>query len=189
VFKAVYRGKWYISLKSYRSSLGQIPSSSIQFERTIFAITMDEHVFIILEDPAAPTRSDVLSAAPPGQEIPYLQNPSHYRNTFITVRPPGGLEQLLSQIKARWLPVRQASSGNNPRVQSLAGASGQQLSVDGYIFSIGTDWLVRAGNVVLPGGAVKGMLLEVSFAALECLYSFMIFLRPNIFPYPFCIPL
>jgi len=34
--------------------------------------------------------------------------------------------------------------------------------IDGQIFSIGSDWLVRAGNVVLAGGAVRGVLLEVS---------------------------
>jgi len=127
----------------------------------MYAITMDENVFVILEDPAAPTKVDVLSAAPSGQEIPYLQNPSHYRSTFVTIQPSGGLEQLLSQTKARWMPVRHVSSSNNPRAQPLAG--GQQLTVDGLVFSIGTDWLVRIGNVVLASGVVKGVLLEVGF--------------------------
>jgi hypothetical protein len=131
----------------------------------MYAITMDENVFIILEDLAAPTKTDVLSAAPPGQEIPYLQNPSHYRNTFVTLRPVGGLEQLLSQTKAKWVPVRQASSGNIMRTP-LAG--GQQLTVDGHVYAIGTDWLVRIGNVILASGVVKGMLLEVSHAS-KCL--------------------
>lgn len=40
--------------------------------------------------------------------------------------------------------------------------SGNLLTVDGNVFSIGSDWLVRIGNVILAGGAVKGMLLEVS---------------------------
>lgn len=129
----------------------------------MYAITMDENVFVLLEDPTAPTKIDVLNAAPSGQEIPYLQNPSHYRNTFLTVRPPGSLEQLLTQIKSKWVPVRQSSSvsGNNARNQPLATA--QQLTVDGHIFAIGTDWIVRIGNVILAGGAVRGMILEVSF--------------------------
>ena len=127
----------------------------------MYAITMDENVFVILEDPAAPTKVDVLSAAPSGQEIPYLQNPSHYRSTFITIQPSGSLEQLLSQTKARWVPVRHASSSNNPRTQPLAG--GPQLTVDGLVFAIGTDWLVRIGNVVMASGVVKGILLEVGF--------------------------
>lgn len=117
---------------------------------------MDNNVFVLLEDPSAPTRGDVLAAAPPGQEEAYLNGPSHYRTTFLTLKPPGALEQLLVQLKARWLSVRQTS--NQPhRGQS----SGQQLSIDGHIFAIGTDWLVRIGNVLLAGGAVKGMLLEV----------------------------
>jgi len=137
-----------------------MPGVVVPTERTMYAITMDENAFIILEDLAAPTKGDVLSAAPPGQEIPYLQNPSHYRNTFVTLRPATGLEQLLTQTKARWVPVRQTPSGNTTRTQPLAG--GQQLTVDGHIFGIGTDWLVRIGNVTLASGVVKGMLLEVS---------------------------
>lgn len=134
--------------------LGQLPDANIQSERNMFALTLDENVFILLEDPAAPSRADVLAAAPPGQEAIYLQSPSHYRNTFLTLRPPGGLEQLLAQIKARWISVRQATGQRN-------NINGQQLTIEGRTFSIGTDWLVRVGNVQLAGGAIKGMLLEV----------------------------
>jgi hypothetical protein len=120
------------------------------------ALTMDDNVFVLVEDPAAPTRADVLAAAPPGQEAAYLQSPSHYRTTFLTLNPPNALEQLLSQLKARWVPVRQTGGGQ--KVQTL----GLQLSIEGHIFAIGTDWLVRVGNVILAGGAVKGMLIEVA---------------------------
>lgn len=116
---------------------------------------MDDNVFVLVEDPTAPTRADVLAAAPPGQEAAYLQSPSHYRTTFLTLNPPNALEQLLSQLKARWVPVRQTGGGQ--KAQTL----GLQLSIEGHIFAIGTDWLVRVGNVILAGGAVKGMLLEV----------------------------
>jgi hypothetical protein len=134
----------------------------------MYALTLDENVFILLEDPAAPSRADVLAAAPPGQEAVYLQSPSHYRNTFLTIKPPGALEQLLTQIKARWISVRQPSS--NQRSQT----SGQQLIIDGQTFAIGTDWLVRIGNVILAGGAVKGMLLEVSSLHWEPIYCKLI---------------
>lgn len=107
-------------------------------------------MFVLLEDPVSPQRADLLQPTPEGQPTIPLTGPGapqHFRSTFLTLNPPGALEQLLSQLRARWVPVRQ---------------SGQQLSVEGNIFSIGTDFLVRAGNVVLAGGAVKGMLLEVS---------------------------
>ncbi|KAF8716684.1 hypothetical protein AX14_012248 [Amanita brunnescens Koide BX004] len=160
-----YRGKWMLSVRSYRSTLSQTPGSPVTSERTMCALTMDENVFVLLEDPAAPTRADVLAAAPPGQEEAYLQSPSHYRTTFLTLAPPIALEQLLSQLKARWVPVRQASGAQ--KVQSL----GPQLTIEGHIFGIGTDWLVRAGNVILAGGAVKGMLLEAEYLPLATLHS------------------
>jgi hypothetical protein len=118
---------------------------------------MNENVFVLLEDPSAPTRAEVLANAPPDNVIAHMQGPTHYRTTFLTLRPPGALEQLLSQLKARWISVRQASSSAPYRTQT----TGQQLLIDGYTFAIGSDWLVRVGNVVLAGGAVKGMLLEV----------------------------
>ena len=124
---------------------------------------MNDHVFVLLEDPAAPSRADVLAAVQnntQGADVrmsSQVTHPPHYRTTFLTLRPPGALEQLLSQLKARWIPVRQSSTSSSQRGQTSA----QQLSVEGLVFAIGNDWLVRVGNVILAGGAVKGMLLEV----------------------------
>jgi hypothetical protein len=53
--------------------------------------------------------------------------------------------------------VRQSGQNAPQRNQT----TGQQLLIDGYVFAIGSDWIVRVGNVILTGGAVKGMLLEV----------------------------
>ncbi|CAA7259791.1 unnamed protein product [Cyclocybe aegerita] len=147
---AIPRGKWHISLKSYRSMLGQTPGYQVPVERTMYALTMEENVFILLEDPAAPSRADVLAAAPPGKDALFLQGPSHFRNTFLTLKPPGALEQLLAQIKARWI---------------------SQLIIEGQVFSIGTDWIVRIGTVTLAGGAIKGMLLEAEYLPLPALHS------------------
>jgi len=122
------------------------------------ALTMNDNVFVLLEDPAAPMRADVLAAAPPGQEFNFLQTCSHFRTTFLTLRPPGALEQLMAQMKARWVSVRQATAAS-----ARGGpAPSQQITIDGQVFSIGDDWIVRIGNVALAGGAIKGMLLEVS---------------------------
>jgi hypothetical protein len=144
---------------------------------------MDENVFVLLEDPLAPTRADVLAAAPPGQESAYLQGPTHYRTTFLTIRPPGALEQLLAQLKARWVSVRQSTSSGTQRGQSV----GQQLTIDGHIFAIGSDWLVRVGTVVLAGGAVKGMLLEVRALSLLMTKSLIPLRRLSISHFPHSI--
>ncbi|KAG6844904.1 hypothetical protein H0H87_002603 [Tephrocybe sp. NHM501043] len=128
---------------------------------------MDDNVFVLLDDPLAPTRADVLAAAPPGQEAAYLQGPTHFRTTFLTLKPPGALEQLLAQLKARWVSVRQSSSNGPQRGQS----SGHQLWIDGHQYAIGNDWLVRVGNVCLPGGGIKGMVLEAEYLPLPVLHS------------------
>jgi len=125
---------------------------------------MNENVFVLLDDPSAPTRADVLAASSQNTQT---QEPTHYRTTFLTLRPPGALEQLMVQIRARWVSVRQSTSVALQRGQT----AGQQLLIEGNVFAIGTDWLVRAGNVILAGGAVKGMLLEAEYLPIPVLHS------------------
>jgi len=113
---------------------------------------MSENVFVLLDDPYAPTRADLQDLT-----LPSLLDPPHYRNTFLTLTPPGALEQLLALLRARWTSARHAGASAGQNKQAIA----QQLTIDGNIFAIGNDWIVRAGNVILGGNTVKGMLLEV----------------------------
>ena len=110
----------------------------------------------MLEDPGAPNRGDYLkmkAAHDQGQAVqPFVpQPPPHYHYTLVTVSPLGALEQLMSHLGVvgkRWV---RTGGGQG---------SGHHLSVDGLIYSIGNDWLVRFGHVMLAGGS-KGMLIEV----------------------------
>ncbi|PBK69653.1 hypothetical protein ARMSODRAFT_138636 [Armillaria solidipes] len=147
-----------LSVKSFRSTLSQSDGSQVPSERSMCALTMGENVFVLLDDPGAPSRIEAENLT---------QLPTHYRNTFLTLSPPGALEHLLAQLKARWVSVRQSTANTAPRTQ----AAGPQLLIDGHVFSIGTDWIVRIGNVVLSGGAVKGMLLEAEYLPLPVLRS------------------
>lgn len=168
--QGIVRGKWNISVKSFRSTLGSIPGFQVHSERTMCALTMNDNVFVLLEDPVAPQRSDLLHP-PEGQPPIPLTGPgapTHYRTTFLTLNPPGALEQLLSQLRARWVPVRQSGAAGAPQMSYL---SGQQLSVDGLVYHIGTDFIVRAGNVILAGGAVKGMLIEAEYLPLPTMHA------------------
>ena len=74
------------------------------------ALNMNENVFVLLEDPSAPTRADVLAMAPPDVPPSQVLGPTHYRTTFLTLKPPGAMEQLLAQLRARWVSVRQTTS-------------------------------------------------------------------------------
>ena len=104
--------------------------------------TMGENVFVLLDDPISPGRYDL-------QTLSLAAKPTHLKSTYITLSPPGALEQLLSHLRARWGSVRGQTTG-------------PQLTIEGSIFSIGADWIVRVGNVTTSTGSVKGILLEVS---------------------------
>jgi hypothetical protein len=162
-----FQGKWQLNVRSFRSTLGANHGLQVQSERSMCALNMNENVFVLLEDPSAPTRADVLAMAPPDVPPSQVLGPTHYRTTFLTLKPPGAMEQLLAQLRARWVSVRQTTSTAPQRGQ----ATGQQLNIDGNVFAIGNDWLVRVGNVILAGGAVKGMLLEAEYLPLPVLHS------------------
>lgn len=127
------------------------------------AVTMNDNVFVLLEDPSAPTRSEnvVLSQANNSQNSNSSDDayPSHYRTTYITVTPPQSFDLLLTQLRSRWRSARQNLSQSTGSTSTQAPV---QLSIEGNSFSIGNDWWVRAGNVFLAGGTVRGMLIEVS---------------------------
>lgn len=132
-------------------------------------------MFVLIDDPAAPLRADLLAHQPPEGQPPIPisgpGSPAHYRQTFLTLSPPGGLEQLLLQLQAKWVSVRQTGTSGMSQISQTAG---QQLSVEGAVYTIGTDFIVRAGNVVLAGGAVKGMLLEVQLFLTRILCDVLI---------------
>jgi hypothetical protein len=97
----------------------------------------------------------------PGPLMPlHALRPPHYRMTLLTIRPPGALEHLLLQLRARWVPIRQAAQTTVERGAEQRHA-GQNVVVLGSVLRVGQDWLVRIGDVKLPGGASRGMLLEV----------------------------
>ncbi|KAJ3555829.1 hypothetical protein NM688_g2360 [Phlebia brevispora] len=132
----------------------------------MYALTLNDNVFVLTEDGAAPGRNDLLQQQVPEGHIPTPLvgpgAPPHFRWTYLTLSPPGALEELIQQLRARWVPVRQSRAGSMQRSH----ASGQQIFIEGVVFSIGTDFIVRVGNVVLAGGAVKGMLLEAEYLPL-----------------------
>ncbi|KAI0303885.1 hypothetical protein BC826DRAFT_980186 [Russula brevipes] len=156
------RGKWQLSARSYRSTLGAIHGST--HERSMCLLTMSDNVFVSLEDPSAPTRADLAYHA--SQSDTAIVEPTHYRNTFLTLSPPGALEQLLSLLRARWISTKQ-SAGSAAQHRQTA----PQLIVEGNVYAIGTDWIVRAGNVILATGAVKGMLLEAEYLPVPTMSS------------------
>jgi len=117
---------------------------------------MSDNVFVLLEDLSAPSRADLAFHA--SQLETAIVEPTHYRNTFLTLSPPGALDQLLALLRARWISTKQSAVNATQYKQTAP-----QLTVDGNVYSIGTDWIVRAGNVILATGAVKGMLLEAEY--------------------------
>jgi hypothetical protein len=145
-----------VGIRSYRSTFSNAPVAGIQTpaERTMCALTMNENVFVLLDDVASPGRLDFKQMNPQPTDF----RPPHFSSTFITLNPPGALEQLLAHLRARWVSVRQAAPGGTTQ---RGQPTGQQLVIEGNIFAIGNDWIVRVGNVILSGGAVKGILLEV----------------------------
>jgi len=133
-------------------------------ERSMCLLTMGDNVFVSLEDPSAPTRADLAYHA--SQSETAILEPTHYRNTFLTLSPPGALEQLLTLLRARWISTKQSTGSAAQYKQTAA-----QLTIEGNVYAIGTDWIVRAGNVILATSTVKGMLLEAEYLPVPTMSS------------------
>ncbi|KZT66021.1 hypothetical protein DAEQUDRAFT_730788 [Daedalea quercina L-15889] len=167
--QGVLRGRWQVGLSSWRSRFTGESTDMRSLERPLYTVTMNENTFVMLEDPAAPNRGDYLklkASQEQGQpQQPFVPAPPpHYHYTLVTVSPPGALEQLMSHLGVvgkRWV----RTGGEKGQ------GSGHHLSVDGLIFSIGNDWLVRFGHVMLAGGSIKGMLIEAEYLPLPDLHT------------------
>ena len=90
----IYQTRWHLSLKSYRSTFNNNPSNPYPGgfaspERSIVTVTMNDVVFFLLEDQIAPTHAEAEEQGMNPEKL------THFRNTFLTVRPPGSLENLL----------------------------------------------------------------------------------------------
>ena len=178
-FPCTEKGRWYVAIKSFRAVSDP---DGLRLDRSMCCVTLGNRTFAMLEDQAAPQVAEFASfpnmiQAPPlssptgsGRSKPLasatLLQPPHYRTTLVTTEPVGALEALLSQLGTRWASTRQqgAASKNQPA------SSGNQLVIEGSFFTVGSDWILRIGNVTLAGGALKGMLLE---ASPNFLFSFM----------------
>lgn len=141
-----YKGRWHLAIRSYRSNLAPALGLNANFERLMWSINMADVAFVLIEDATMVSRAEQAAAA---EGSANAERPPHYRNTLVTVTPPNSLEQLLNQTKAPWTRTTQPL-----------------IVIDGAIFTVGTDWVIRAGNVVMPGGLVKGLLLEAEYLPL-----------------------
>jgi len=127
--------------------------SSIYQARTIYSVSTSTATYALLEDQAVDlTGSD-------------RSNP---RVTFVAITPPESLPSMLAQIAGNW-----SASRPNAAVpgRSVLPAGAGQVHLDGHVYSVGTDWLVRIGNVTQPGGVHKGIVIEAEYLPVHDLPS------------------
>ncbi|KAF4575056.1 Mediator of RNA polymerase II transcription subunit 20 [Pleurotus pulmonarius] len=158
-------GNWNITIKAFRLPMPPFRDMPVP-DRIMCTLQMNDSVFVLVEDSVSPERATVVDPANSGDT--FLQSCTHYRTTLVTVRPPMALEQLISQLKSRWVPARQSTSGAAQRNQAM---SSQQLTIEGMVFAIGTDWLVRVGNVMLSTREMKGLIIEAEYLPVGRLHS------------------
>jgi len=172
--------RWHVQVRTYRPSVD--PKQQFQGlhqqipPRSMVTVTMNDALFVLIEDPSVPIHDpqtpgspDVpLAAGDQEQTLPEFINPvptedpqqiTHRRTSYVVIRPPESLDLLLNQLQAKWVPSRQSSSNLTSKSQGIIG--GPHVTIEGLVFSVGTDWIIRAGNIMLAGGTTRGMLLEV----------------------------
>lgn len=132
--KGKHIGFWRILLQSYRSAA--VPS------RSIYSVSTSDHTYAVLEDQA------------PHSENAFRLPP---RVSFVTIASLDGLPGILAQIGGAWSASRtNATLGT----RGVSAPTVNQLVLDGAVYSVGTDWIVRLG-AVRHGQTPKGLIIEV----------------------------
>lgn len=117
----------------------------------IYAVSTNEKMYAVLED----NTIDAISK----------KHPDHPRITFVTITPPQNFAPFLSQISGNWTTAR--TQGGKGAATSGGAAHSANLLIDGFVFSVGKDWLVRTANVTQSGGALKGCVIEAEYLPVE----------------------
>lgn len=125
-----------MTLQSYRS--GTYPA------RSIYAVSTAEHAYVLLEDQSIDlTGAELL----------------HPRVSFVTITPPESLPAMLSQVAGNWTSSRH-NAAQTGRGVVMGGMP--QVQIEGHVYSVGGDWLIRIANVTQAGGALRGLVIEAS---------------------------
>lgn len=149
-----------------------------------------DNSLVIIEDALAPKRADFMAArmeiratnaakrkAAPGvadAQLGLLQEPTeplHYRNTLLSYKT-GTMEAFINQLGGAWTfqPMKTISG---PNLGRSSGGLTHRLKIEGNVFSVGSDWIVRVGSVYATGEVFKGVIMEVRF-----LFSTLTALKP-----------
>ncbi|KAG8930660.1 hypothetical protein FRC02_003932 [Tulasnella sp. 418] len=115
---------------------------------------MGDSCYVMSEDISAPAhipgeplrvpKLDPMAGTTTTNEVPYS------RNNYITFTPAQSFETFLVQLGGAWTAIRHPLSG---------------VVVDGFEFAIGTDIIVRVGQV-RQAAVHKGMLIEAELVPL-----------------------
>ncbi|KZO94840.1 hypothetical protein CALVIDRAFT_599587 [Calocera viscosa TUFC12733] len=173
----VHRGRWLLLMRTYRSTAAT--SSGTRGERIMHTVTpmgaSDPCTYVWLEDGSVPSRGEYRSqlaekgaeeAARSRMAMLKDEEPAHFRTTFVTLKPPNSLDMLLINLRASWIPGRQIGEREAWNRAWQAAGNAPHLTLDGFIFHIGSDWIVRVGNLSSPAGGAKGMILEAEYLPL-----------------------
>ncbi|KZT62089.1 hypothetical protein CALCODRAFT_479290 [Calocera cornea HHB12733] len=173
----VHRGRWLLLMRTYRSTAAT--SSGTRGERIMHTVTpmgaADPCTYVWLEDGSVPSRGEYRSqlaekgaeeAARSRMAMLKDEEPAHFRTTFVTLKPPNSLDMLLMNLRASWIPGRQIGEREAWNRAWQAAGNAPHLTLDGFIFHIGSDWIVRVGNLSSPAGGAKGMILEAEYLPL-----------------------
>jgi hypothetical protein len=135
---------------------------------------MPDNHLVIVEDSTAPMRADHLAdcssiatrnaakraqGAPDGELEREPPIPSHYRHTLISFKLPL-MTTMLDQLGGAW-STQTAKSTAIPLMGKPTGGTTHRLRIDGVVWSVGNDWIVRVASVYASGEQFKGVIMEV----------------------------
>ncbi|KIM25859.1 hypothetical protein M408DRAFT_314411 [Serendipita vermifera MAFF 305830] len=180
-------GVWRADLRTLKRHPYLTDGTSVGPERLLWEyISPPDHNLVIIEDATAPKRADFIAnraeiraanmakrnAGPglPDAQLGLIEEPPeplHYRNTLISFKT-SSMEAFINQLGGAWTsqPVKTISG---PNLGRPSGGLTHRLKIEGHVFSVGSDWIVRVGSVYATGDQFKGVIMEIEYLPVDVL--------------------
>ncbi|CCA66621.1 hypothetical protein PIIN_00304 [Serendipita indica DSM 11827] len=173
-------GSWQAEIRAIRRHTYVDGVTSVGGERLLWEYTnAGDQVLTIIEDPTAPKRADYMAARAEAMqanaakqqaglevaELPPL--PPHFRHTLISYRQ-ASIEALLDQLGGAW-NLQQQKPTDLGMMGRPTGGTTHRLRIEGRVWNIGSDWIVRVGGVFAIGEQFKGVIMEIEYLPVDVL--------------------
>lgn len=169
--------RWFVDLRILKRHALLPDGTPVPGERIAHGFfAPPDHVVVQIDDPSVPERDKFMEARAQirahnvaqraaGLSDEYMEpepeSPPHFQHTLVSFKSPVGLdifEQLLNQLGPPWNVTQKSGTSG----KAIGGTAVRQR-IEGFVYTIGSDWIVKLGTLMAGNDISRGIVLEARF--------------------------